>query len=103
VDAEDRRSALEREHVRGDRPGQALGHVAAGDPPEEALARRADHDRAPERDDLVQPAQQLEVVLERLAEADAGVEQIRSSATPAATAKASRSSRNALTSETTSS
>ena len=42
---------------------------------EEALARGADHDRAAQRQQLVQTAQQLEVVRDGLAEADARVEQ----------------------------
>ena len=42
--------------------------------PEERLAARPDHERAAEVGQLVQPAQQLEVVLDRLAEADARVE-----------------------------
>ena len=52
----------------------ALGHVAAGDPAEERLARGADHERAAEAVSSSSRAQQLEVVLERLAEADPGVE-----------------------------
>ena len=56
-------------------PGQALVRVpAAGELAEEALARGADHDRPADGDDLVEAAQQLEVVLHGLAEADAGVE-----------------------------
>ena len=41
---------------------------------DEALARGADDDRAAEVAQLAQPRQQLEVVLERLAEADPGVD-----------------------------
>ena len=41
---------------------------------ERALARDADEHGAPERRQLVEPADQLEVVLDRLAEADSGVE-----------------------------
>ena len=53
----------------------ALGDVAAGEPAEERLARGADHERAAERRPARRRrAQQLEVVLERLAEADPGVE-----------------------------
>jgi len=55
VDAEDARAALEREHVRRERPREPVRPTrGAGDAPDEALARRADHDRPAERDDLVQ-------------------------------------------------
>src|SRR5687768_6344712 len=75
VHAEYARSALEGEDVGGDGAGQALGlRAAAGELAEEALARRADHDRPAERHDLAEPAQQLEVVVDGLAEADAGIE-----------------------------
>src|SRR5215212_6743354 len=75
VHAEHRRAALEREHVRGDRARHAVVPVAAaGQLGQEALAGGPDHDGPPDRNDLVEPAQQLEVVLDRLAEADAGVE-----------------------------
>jgi hypothetical protein len=74
VNAEDPRSAGQREHVRGDRAGQPIADLAAGEAPEKPLARRADHDGEAERDDLLEPAQKLEVVLGRLAEPDAGVE-----------------------------
>ena len=56
-------------------PRQARPSVRPRCVPEEALARGADHDRAAEREQLVQAAQQLEVVLDGLAEADARVEQ----------------------------
>ena len=49
----------------------SLGPVRA---PDEPLPRHAHDHRAAEGHDLVQAPQQLEVVLERLAEADAGVE-----------------------------
>ena len=41
---------------------------------DEALARGADHDRPAEVAQLAEPAQQLEVVLEGLAEPDPGIE-----------------------------
>ena len=78
------RAALVCEHARGDRARAACPPRRRGsprdsgsgeDPPEEALARGPDHQRAPERGELVQAAQQLEVVREGLAEADPGVEQ----------------------------
>ena len=47
----------------------------AGDLAQKRLTGGAECDRSPERHDLVQPAEQLEVVLSRLAEADPGVEQ----------------------------
>src|SRR5215218_7522844 len=61
VHAEDARAALVRV-------------LAAGEPPEEGLARGPEHDREPELDDLAQAVEQLEVVVNRLAEPDARVE-----------------------------
>ena len=76
----------------------------AEDLPERALAREADHERPADRGELGEPPDELEVVLDGLAEADARVEADELLADPLAeTAKASRSSRNAFTSETTSS
>src|SRR6185437_16388889 len=76
VGAQDRRASLVRRDRRGDaraqRPGRR-GRVA-GELPERALAREADHERAAEREQDVEPPEQLEVVLDRLAEPDAGVE-----------------------------
>ena len=46
----------------------------AHDPAERALAREADEHRPAERGQLVEPAHELEVVLDRLAEADPGIE-----------------------------
>src|SRR4051794_83015 len=75
VDPEHGRATLECEHRRGQRRGDAIMWVvAAGEPGQERLARRSDHDLEAERGDLVEPPEQLEVVLERLAEADAGVD-----------------------------
>src|SRR4051794_35046669 len=75
VHPEDRRAALERQDVARDGAGDAVGLAAdTGDLAQEALARSADHDRPADGDDLVEAAQQLEVVLDGLAEADARVE-----------------------------
>ena len=75
VRAEDARAALERQHVRRDRARQPLGlRAAAGQLAEEALARGPDDDRPADRHELVESPQQLEVVLDGLAEADPGVE-----------------------------
>src|SRR3954449_13048270 len=75
VHAEDRRAALEREDVRRDRRRDALVRVlAAGEAAEEPLARGPEQQREPERGDLVEAAQQLEVVRDRLAEPDAGID-----------------------------
>src|SRR5829696_4505592 len=75
VYAEDARPPLERQHVRGDRAGEPIALVAAArELAEEALPRCAHHHRPADRDDLVQPSQQLDVVLDRLAEPDAGIE-----------------------------
>ena len=65
-------AALAASTLAASGPIVALG--VAEQPAERALARRADEHRTPERDELVEPAQQLEVVLDRLAEADPGIE-----------------------------
>src|SRR5688500_12986569 len=72
--AEYARPALVAEHAGGDGAVHAPGDVAAGEAADERLARGAEHDRPADRGDLVEAAQQLEVVLERLAEADPGVQ-----------------------------
>ena len=72
VDAEHPRAALEARTLAATVPGDAVVRVGrARQPADERLARDADEDGEAERDDLVEAAQQLEVVLERLAEADA--------------------------------
>ena len=76
MDAEHARAALEREHVRRERPREPFRpRCGPADAREKALARRADHDRPAERDDLVEATDQREVVLIALAEADPRVEQ----------------------------
>ena len=81
--------------------------VAFGSPvslPERALAREPDEQRPADRGELVEPADELEVVRDRLAEADARDRGRRAPrGCPRATANASRSSRKRFTSETTSS
>ena len=71
--------------------------------PSELLREKPTTTGRPIADQLVEPAHELEVVLHRLAEADPGIEADELLADPCATANASRSSRNAFTSETTSS
>jgi protein-tyrosine phosphatase len=72
----DRRTALVGEdrngYSRRDRTRDRLG--IAENPPEKALARSADEDGTAEGDDLVESPQELEVVLNRFSEADAGIE-----------------------------
>ena len=67
-----------RPNPRADRPiGRPLGtgrRLAASSTPEEPLAGRADHHREAGGDQLVEVGQQGEVVLDGLAEADAGVD-----------------------------
>ena len=75
VHAEDPGAALVGDDVGGDRGRDPILHRPGGDLAQERLARGADHHRAPERDELVEAAQQLEVVRDRLAEADPGIEQ----------------------------
>ena len=75
VHAHDARAALHRGQRRGHagRPG-ARPTGAAGQRAERGLARPAHQQRPAERQQLALPAQQLEVVLDALAEADARVE-----------------------------
>lgn len=75
VDSEHLRSGQICDHVRGNRRGHAVACVATREPAEKRLARGADHHRATERHDLVEPPEELEVVREGLPEADPRVEQ----------------------------
>src|SRR5207249_12056496 len=59
-------------NARSNRARRSLG--IPENPPEEALARGADENGKTERHDLVQPRQELEVVLDRLAEPDSRIE-----------------------------
>src|SRR4051812_31851241 len=75
VHAEHARSALQGDDVGGDGPGRAVVRVGhAGQAVDERLARHADDHVEPELDDLVGAPQELEVVLQRLAEPDARVD-----------------------------
>ena len=53
VDPENASPSLEREHVGRDRPRQPLADRASRQPAEERLTGGADHDRPPDRNDLV--------------------------------------------------
>src|SRR5262249_24516326 len=59
---------------RGETSGQAPGGRGAAQGAEETLAAGADEQRTPQRPQLVEAAQQLEVLRRGLAESDAGVE-----------------------------
>src|SRR6266851_4505921 len=76
VHAQDRRTAVERGHCCTNRRsgGPDLRVRVAEDPRQRALAREPDQDRPPDRDELVEAAHKLEVLLDGLAEADARVE-----------------------------
>src|SRR4051812_49724099 len=74
VDAEDVGALGGGEDGGGDRAAEALIGGGAVDPADEALARGADDERAPQPAELGEPAQQLHVVRVRLAEADPGIE-----------------------------
>jgi hypothetical protein len=102
VDTNDRRAVSdEGRPTRGaEEPLRRLG--LAGDPADKTLAAGADNHRPPEGEELALAAEQLEVVLLRLAEADARVEQDFASSTPTAWAAATRSRRNCVVSATTS-
>ena len=76
VDAEEGRAPLEGEDCHGDAGGDGPRERVrvAEKAPEEALAGGADEHRPPERHELVEPGQQLDVLLDGLAEADAGIQ-----------------------------
>jgi hypothetical protein len=73
---EDRGSAVERRHRRADGGrGRARRRLRVAEhAAKRALAREAHEHRAPDRDQLVEPPGELEVVLDRLPEADPRVE-----------------------------
>src|SRR5439155_21664167 len=75
VYAQDRRAALVCHHGRGDARAHRTGRRRwiADDLAERALARKPDEQRTAEREQDVEPPQELEVVLQRLAESDSGV------------------------------
>ena len=72
VGADDRRPALVRGHGRTDRGCDAAG-PRAGQHPERALPREPDQDRPAECGKLRKPSDELDVLLDGLAEADARV------------------------------
>src|SRR5215468_2728703 len=76
VDAKDRCAAVVRcdggRERRRERAGARVG--VAEKPPERALPREADQQGAAEREEHVEPRDELEVLLDRLAEADAWIE-----------------------------
>ena len=76
VRPQDRRAALVGDDGGGDAcrkgPGRRLG--VAQDPAERALAREADDDGPTEGAQDVEPPDELEVLLDGLAEADAGIQ-----------------------------
>src|SRR4051794_29671060 len=74
VHAEHLRSADQRQHVGGDRAAEPVTDLAARELAEEALSRGADHDRLGELAQLADSAQELEVVLDGLAEANPGID-----------------------------
>src|SRR5450432_628230 len=74
VDAHGGRAAEDRRRDGRRRPELTLARGLAREVPDEGLARHPHHERRAEpRPEAAQPAQQRQVVLEHLAEADAGV------------------------------
>src|SRR5665647_735533 len=67
-------AALDRQDRRGDRPFEPLVRRQAEDLPEEGLPREAEEQGPAEPVEELLTAQDLEVVVERLAEADARVD-----------------------------
>src|SRR4029078_7798001 len=76
VRADHRRTTLERDDGRADRCCDGPRGCAwlAGALPESSLPGDADEHGAPERTQLLEPTQELEVLVRRLPEPDAGVD-----------------------------
>src|SRR6476620_3160482 len=74
VHPEHLRSAKQRQRVGGDRAAEPVTDLAARELAEEALAGGTDHDRPAELAQLADSPQELEVVLDGLAEADPGID-----------------------------
>src|SRR5512143_1462408 len=74
VDPQDVGAALDREHGRGDGALEPFRRRQAEDPAQEGLAREAEQQGTAEATERLRAAQDLEVVVEGLAEADAGVD-----------------------------
>src|SRR5215472_12927732 len=72
--ADDARTALGRDHMRGDRAGQALMRLRRRDRRDEKFSRGADQERQAEATKFFQPRQRGQALLLGLAEADAGIE-----------------------------
>src|SRR5947209_8223863 len=70
--AQDARATLVCAHGRRNARSDEI--LAVHEPPQRALAREADEHRTAERKEHVETAHEVEIVLERLAEADPGIE-----------------------------
>ena len=104
VDAKQRGATVERRDGGADRGSVAPDRPRlAEDARQRRLARHADQHGAPQRDDPIEPPEELEVVLGRLPEADPRVDADPVLGDPGVDRERDRSSRNETTSETTSS
>ena len=71
-------AVLHTGQMHGERARHAiLGPLDTGEHADEPLARRAHHHRVPERHQLVEPANECHVLLDRLAEAETRIEDHR--------------------------
>ena len=75
VHAQHRSAAHERNRVGGERAGETPVDLGADDPADERLARKPDEDRRAEAAEAIEVPDAGMVLLRRLAEADAGIEQ----------------------------
>ena len=75
MDAQHRGAARQRDHVGGERADEALVWSAADDPADERLARQPDEDGRPQPAEPLEVPDALVILLGRLAEAQARVEQ----------------------------
>jgi len=71
--ADDPRTALGSDQMRGDRTAQPLLRLRGDDRSDEAFARGANQERRSEAAEFVQARQRRHALLRRLAEADAGI------------------------------
>jgi hypothetical protein len=102
VRAHDRRSLGHRNRRRGDAGSQPIPDLATGELSEHALARKTDQQRIAQRCQGLQTREQAQVVCERLAETEAGIDQNPVAGDAGRLADASTLDQKAATSRTTS-
>ena len=98
MNADDIRAAQDANRHGGSRPFETLVRRQVQGVTDKGFARRPKQDRIAQAADLAQAVDEFEVLLDRLAEADAGSRMMRSSGIPAAQAMATESISSRLTS-----